>query len=984
MKPSRKSDKKPEASGPPTVGNLFPVVGIGASAGGLEPLEEIFSHLAEDVEMSVIVLVHSDPAHETLLPEILSRRTKFGVHKAKDGVSPQAKCLYVCPSDSILTMERGRIHLTPRSKLRSQVLPIDQFFSSLAAELENRAVGVVLSGTGSDGTLGLQEIKMKGGITFAQDEKSAKFYSMPQNAISTGAVDFVLSPKEIALQLARVARHEYVRSVPRPISAVRSPVIPEKTEDAIFVDILAHIHRVSGIDFSQYKHGTVSRRILRRMALHNISKVSDFRKFLIENPKVAQQVAQDILIQVTKFFREPEAFDLLKTKVFPCVVDKRSREEPIRVWVPGCSSGEEVYSVLIALSEFLEEGNHRFPIQFFGTDLSEGAIAKSRAATYGETIEQDVSPERLRRFFTRAGAGYEINKSLRDLCIFAKHNVVTDPPFGKLDLVTCRNLLIYLEVPLQVRALSIFHYALKPKGILILGDAETVGGVSDFYTALDSRHRVYTKKPISSRLFFDFVGAQQTADKISSGPSAASALGESASKGIQMQRDADRYLMTEFIPPGVLVNEQLELVQFRGKTGPFFEPSPGFASLDLLSMLKAELVPEVKSALEAARKKAPVRIEDIRVKLNGDLKRIALEVIPMSLPLTGERYFILLFEDMDLPVFKEFQRRREIRKALPQDAEDGKALSAVRAELVATKDFMQALKEEKEASNEELRAANEEIVSSNEELQSTNEELHSAKEELQSTNEELLTVNDELKIRNQDLSLLNDDLSNLFNSFDSAMILLTNDLRVRRYTPVAGTLFRLLPGDVGRSIADIRANVEIKDMEKLLLEVITTAVSKTMEVQDGQGSWYAVQMKPYRTEGGRIDGGVLIFTDITQLKTSLIYSEAVESIYAHPLLVLGGDLKIKRANSKFYEVFKVTPAETENRFIYDLGNRQWNIPSLRELLEKVLPQNSDIANYEVTHQFPGIGKKTMILNARRLFYQTSATETILLAIDVIE
>lgn len=962
---------------------LFPVVGIGASAGGLEPLEELFGNLPREIDMAFIIVVHSDPSHETLLPAILSRRSEFEVHVATEGKTLQAGCVYVCPSDSIVTLSGQKLHLTPRGRHRESVLAIDCFFFSLASEFQNRAIAIVLSGNGSDGTLGLREVKAQGGITLAQDEKSAKFYSMPQNAAASGYVDFVLPPKEIALRLQRVAKHGYARSaLPVSTAPTPEPVHPRRPADPGFHELLTLIRLSSGIDFTQYKYGTVSRRILRRMALHNIETIPAFCQLLRENPEIGNQVAQDILIQVTQFFREPDSLALLKEKVFPNLVDKRGREEAIRVWVPGCSSGEEVYSILIALTEFLEENDLRFPVQFFGTDLSETAITKARSATYVPNIVNDVSPERLQRFFTKTGIGYEINKSLRDLCVFAKHNVVSDPPFGKLDLITCRNVLIYLESSLQQRALSIFHYALKPQGILLLGNAETVGGVAELYSALDPQHRIYAKKPIASRLYFDFVGAHQTADKISiSSPSAS--LGESASKGIQMQRDADRYLMAEFVPAGVLVDDQLELVQFRGKTSEFFEPSPGFASLQLLNMLKSNLVADVKSAIELSRKqKGPVRKENLSGALDGSAKRLALEVIPMALPSTGDRYFILLFEDMDLPQSKASKRRRDAKRLSQPKNEPSKELESVLAELASTKDYLQAIKEEKESANEELRAANEEVMSSNEELQSTNEELHSAKEELQSTNEELLTVNDELKVRNQDLSHLNDDLTNLFNSSNSAMVLLTRDLKVRRLTPLAESLLRLLPGDVGRSIGDF--NIEIKGLQKMLLEVISTAVAVELEIENAQGTWYCVQMKPYRTRDGRVDGAVLLFTDITKMKTSLIYSEAVESIYAHPLVVLGGDLRVKRANKKFYEVFSATPRDTENRFIYDLGNEQWNIPELRELLEKVLSQNSEITNFKVSHRFPKIGQRTMNLSARRLFYQDRATETILLSIETLD
>jgi two-component system CheB/CheR fusion protein len=445
-----------------------------------------------------------------------------------------------------------------------------------------------------------------------------------------------------------------------------------------------------------------------------------------------------------------------------------------------------------------------------------------------------------------------------------------------------------------------------------------------------------------------------------------------------MQRDADRFLIGEFVPPCVLVNEALEVVQFRGKTGAYFEHSPGFASFDLLGMLKEGLASDVKKLLESAHTtNASARKEGIPL-INGESHRISIEAFPMNLGATGERYFILLFEEENEPKFKATKIRRQIKKAASVMPDESQQLTALRAELATSKSYLQAVNEEKEASNEELKAANEEVMSTNEELQSTNEELHSAKEELQSTNEELITVNDELKLRNRDLGNLNDDLANLLNSLNSALILLTKDLRVRRFTPLAEKLFRLLPTDVGRPIEDIRPNVEIRDLQKLTAEVVSTVIPKELEVQSEDGRWYLLQIKPYRTCDDRINGAVLLFTDITYLKENVVYTEAVEGIIAHPLIVLTGNLTVKRANKKFYEVFQTTPTETENHFFYKLGTGQWDLPGLRKLLGEILPKQSEFTDYLVTENFPHIGRTTFYLSGRRLFYHDKSTETILL------
>jgi two-component system CheB/CheR fusion protein len=951
------------------------IVGIGASAGGLDALKELFDNLPKD-GISIVVVQHLDPKHQSLLPEILSRHSPLKIIQAKEGTKIEVNYVYTIPPNTSITFLDETLHLTPRQETAGLFLPIDIFFQSLAQTYRERAVGIILSGSGSDGALGLQEIKQSGGITFAQSEESAKFSSMPSSAIATGSVDFIFTPAEIARQLGKLVSTKHWVQGPDSDGALKKV----EEEDA-FKGVIQLIHKSTGVDFSNYKFGTLSRRILRRMTINRIESLKDYKSFLEKNPAEVKTISQEILIQVTKFFREPVTFELLKTKIFPKLFQDRPDGKPIRIWVPGCSSGEELYSILISLTEYMEDVRQHFPVQIFGTDLSELAVTKARSGSFIENTVAEVSPERLKRSFSKVGNYYEVSKSLRDCCIFAKHNILKDPPFANIDLVSCQNVLIYFDVELQKRVLSIFHYALKPSGILILGPAETTGAQPDLFTALDAGMRTYLKIPGKSRLYFDFVGAHHAAEKVMMA-TGQNPQGEMISKGLQVQKETDRLLLSEFAPPGVIINEKLEVVQFRGHSGPYFEHSPGFASLDLFQMLNGELISDVRSSIETARKTGEhIRKEGIRFHVQGEARRIAIELFPLKVLPSNERFFLLIFEDLDSEAFIAAQRRREIKRAVEEPLSESQQVNNLRAELASTKEYLQSVNQEKEASNEELRAANEEIMSSNEELQSTNEELHTTKEELQSTNEELMTVNDELQSRNRELGLLNNDLTNLFTSLDTVVVILSKELRLRRFTPKAEQLLRLIPTDIGRSVLDFKSNIEIKDLEKLLLEVLRSMVPIKFEAEDIHKKWYSVEVRPYRTTDDRIDGLVLVFNDIDQMKTSLEYAEAVEETNGFPLLVLDGDLRVKRANKKFYKFFQTSPNEVVDQFIYRLGNAQWDIPKLKILLEEILPKNSTFEKFEVTHVFPEIGKKTLRLNARRLFHHDASTETILLVFE---
>jgi len=718
------------------------------------------------------------------------------------------------------------------------------------------------------------------------------------------------------------------------------------------------------------------------MRFRGIEAFPDYQKLLKEDDAEVGALCQDILIQVTMFFREPDSFDLLKTSIFPGLFKGRASQDPIRVWVAGCSSGEEAYSILISLTEYMRETNRHFPIQLFGTDINESAIQKARAGIYAENSMAELSEERINSFFTKDEKRYTIHKSLRDLCVFAKHNVLCDPPFAKIDLLSCQNVLIYFDASLQKRVLSIFHYALKATGVLLLGRAETPGSNPDLFAPLKHGTRAHLKVPSHSHMYFDFVGGQQTGDRIME-LAGSSPKGVESSTNLQVQKEVDRLVLQQFTPSGVVFNERLEVIQFRGNTGPYFSHSPGFATFDLLKMLHGGLIADVRLAIEEVREKGEgVRKENIKVRTNGELKRLAIELFPVRVGPARSRFFLLTFEDMDLPSVDVINKRRADKKEASEHPTGGEEMAAIRAELSSTKDYLQSINEQNEAANEELRAANEEIMSSNEELQSTNEELHTAKEELQSTNEELLTVNDELQNRNREFSQVNNDLRNLFTSLSVAVVILNRELRIRRFTPVAEQLLGLVPANIGCRIMDIDFKVNLIDLNKNVAEVLRTLTPMQLEAQDSEGKWYSIEIRPYRTTEEVIDGAILVFTDINRIKISSQYAEAIEETIGRPLLILDSGLKIKKANEKFHQFFKTSPSETDGCFIYELENGGWNIPKLKVLLEEVLPKNTTLNNFNVTHVFPKIGRKQMCLDARRLFSNSKSTETILLVFDV--
>ncbi|MEO5618362.1 MAG: chemotaxis protein CheB [Candidatus Eisenbacteria bacterium] len=840
----------------PGDGVTFPVVGVGASAGGLEAFTQLLGALPADTGMAFVLVQHLAPTHPSALAEILSRATKMPVTEVPDELLVEPDHVYVIPPDRSMIIDRGTLQLMKREGPGIH-RPVDRFFRALAEDRRHQAIGVVLSGTATDGTLGLEAIKAEGGITFAQDT-TAQHDGMPRSAIASGCVDFVMAPDAIAREIVRIGQHPY---------AVPEVVALETNDKPNLVQVVQLLHHATGVDFTHYKFNTLYRRVTRRMVFHKMNGLAAYVKYLRQTPAEAEALFQDILISVTSFFRDSESFEVLKTTVFPRLLKNRARHDTVRLWTLGCSTGQEAYSLAMAFTEVAEAAGGSVTFQLFATDLNPVCIDTARVGVYSKDIDQDVSPERLRRFFTEVNGSYRISKSVRDACVFSRHNVLADPPFSRMDLISCRNLLIYMEPVLQQKIMPTLHYALKPEGCLWLGASETIGGYRNLFEVEDVKHKIFAKKSGSSPEHGQFPLQRGGAPRSPFVP-----ITSRPSETADLPREADRALLTRFAPPGVVVSAALDILQYRGDTGPFLTPAPGKATLNLLKMLRQGLLVAVRAAVaRATQEQAPVREEGLRVKSSGGDLVVAIEVIPLKWQGSKEPGFLVLFDDSS-------QMSRAAR-APRGDAGEGAAPAQTEAgspdpdnarlaqELAATREYLQALNEQQEAANEELQSANEEVQSANEELQSTNEELETSKEEIQSSNEELATVNDELNNRNVEMNRVNNDLINLLGSVQMAIVMLGPDLRVRRFTPMAEKLLNLIPTDVGRPLADIKLNLEdLPDLEPLLTQALDTVSTRELDVRDRNGRWYSLRLRPYRTQDNKIDGVVVVLVDTTDLK----------------------------------------------------------------------------------------------------------------------
>jgi two-component system CheB/CheR fusion protein len=861
-KKSKSNPAPAESAGEaPSTGNNFPIVGVGASAGGLEAFMELLKALPPKTGMAFVLVPHLDPTHESAMSELLGRATRMPVREVEQGMRVKPDHVYVIPPGRQMTITGGILQLAVRQQSHPP-LPIDIFFRSLAEDQRNNAVGIILSGTASDGTLGMTAIKGEGGITFAQDPKTAKYDGMPSSAIGSGAVDFILAPAKIAAELERIRSHPYIANgQDEEIAALP----PEADHD--LTQLFRILKQTSKVDFSDYKPGTIRRRILRRMALRRLSDLREYLTYLREHREEAEALYNDILINVTNFFRNPEVFGGLKEIVYPALLKDRAPGDTIRIWVPGCSTGEEAYSHAISIVEYLSEIRADVSVQIFATDLSEAAVQRARSGIYKETISTDISATRLRRFFNKVEGGYQISKTIRDLCIFARQNVFRDPPFSKMDIVSCRNLLIYLGPALQKRVIPIFHYALRPHGYLMLGNTEgLLGQGAELFELVDKKHKIYVKRAIATPINFGFsidridAGAAEHAARESNEP-------ESPKVPMDLQREADRLLLAKYVPPAVVVNEQLDILQTRGHTGRFLELSPGKASLNLLRMARPGLLFELQKAVESARSQnAPVRRQGVQVEFNGDRRMVDVEISPFKVAGSADPNFLIVFHEANSrpAAAPSAAARSGVSREEAEQLKD-KQIEQLKQELSATKEYLQSIIEEREATNEELQSANEEIQSGNEELQSTNEELQTSKEELESANEELNTVNEEMQHRNQQLAQLNNDLINLLNSVNIPIVMLGPDLSVRRFTVQAEKLLGLSAVDVGRPISNIRLKLSIADLEQWVEDVIRDVIPKQVEFTVDRAS-YSLRITPYRTSDNKIEGAVLVLLETTEFK----------------------------------------------------------------------------------------------------------------------
>jgi two-component system CheB/CheR fusion protein len=967
--------KKSKISTKSSADKFFPIVGIGASAGGLEAFTDFLKNLPDNTGMAFVFIQHLAAGQESLLTDILARSTPMTVHRVKNDMPVKRNAVYVIPPDVSMTVVDRTLKLQPQvSKLHR---PVDQFLVSLAKEAKNRAIGVVLSGTGTDGTEGLKAIYAEGGITFAQDEESAKYPGMPHSAIAAGVVHFSLPPHKISEELARIGKHPYLNHTALKV------VKPEIEEEDNFRTISALLRLTYGVDFSAYKESTVNRRLSRRMIINQMDEMDNYVKLLRTDKAEMDALFFDLLIGVTSFFREPEAFDLLTKEVFPIVLDDKTRKFTVRIWVPGCSTGEEVYSIAICLREYLEKTGSNVNVQIFGTDVSDKNIEKARAGLYPETIADDVSEERLKHFFSRSNNHYQINKSIRDMCIFAKQDLTRDPPFSNLDIISCRNVLIYFKPQIQKKIIPLFHYALKPGGFLLLGKSESIGGFKELFSPIN-KGIVYTKRPVASKATFGMALVEPFTQK------------EFAPKKVTerplttLEDEIERILINRYTPPGVVVNDDMDILIFRGNLAPYISPSSGEASLNLLQMVREELRLELQTASYLVKKqKQSVKRTGIVIKQNGGHKEINVEMVPIQPPKSKDTFFLVLFEEVTPSVQKKRKLKMSKTATLEENVKNGQ-ISDLKRELASTKETLQTIIEEQEATNEELRAALEEVQSSNEELQSTNEELETAKEELQSTNEELNTLNEELANRNRQLTRMHDDLNNLFANIEIAVIVLDNNLKIRLFNPIAEKIFNLIPTDVGRPISDIRLKLSISNLESQVHEVLESLMPKQQEIQDEENHWHELRMRPYLTAEKKIDGVVLTLINIDNvmqskkdIEKSRNFAESVLETINEPLVVLDADLKVVMTNRAFCKILKVKPSQVVKKPIYEVGNRQLDIPEFQQAMKKVLATGKATGGVIIASDFPEIGKRVLSINIRQL-PSLNGKEILVTADDVTE
>ena len=827
----------------------FPIAGIGASAGGLEALEIFFSNLPSECNMAFVIIQHLSPKHKSIMGSLLSKYTQMPVNEIKSGMKVEPNHVYLNPPDKNVVIQNGKLELMIPTKTDGINLPIDCFFKSMAADLGEKAICIILSGTATDGTLGLGAIKGGGGIAMVQTPDSAKYDGMPRSAIATGIVDFILPVNKLPGELIKYIETPYIR-------AVKKPKTPDDKFSEYLQTIFALIRHTVGHDLSHYKQTTIRRRIERRLAVHQITKISDYVKFLETNVAEVEILFKDMLIGVTNFFRDPEAFEVLKEQVLPELLKSRQPDSLIRIWSVGCSTGEEAYSMAILLLEVMDKIKQHHNVQIFASDIDIEAIEQGRLGVYPDSIAADVSQERLNKYFVKEDNTYRIKKQIREMIVFAVQNVIKDPPFSKIDLVSCRNLLIYMDTPLQKKILPLFHYTLRPEGVIFLGTSESIGEFTEYFRPFNNKWKIFKKQEgyIESAVDYPVVPFYHTRTT--------GAHTGKVNSDIDLQNAAERVILSDYSLPGVLVNKNHEIIHFLGDTDKYLKTPVGRAAFNVLAMARDGLRHKLGRALNDAIRQGKIcSCKDVQLRYNGDIRLIDLTVRPLLEADTSSGFFLVMFAEKP-HISKTTEDKEKKRKAAHSDP----VITDLEQELASTKEHLQASIEEQETSNEELRSTNEELQSVNEELQSTNEELETSKEELQSTNEELLTVNTELQKKLDELSEVNNDINNLLASTEIGTIFLDTELKIKRFTPAAAKIFNLIVTDVGRSISDITAKIPFERLLEDVQHVLKTLEKREIELQDMDGEWYYIKVVPYRTQDNVIDGVVIRFTNYTKIK----------------------------------------------------------------------------------------------------------------------
>ncbi len=922
-----------------------PVVGVGASAGGLEALQGLFDNLPSNPGVAFVVVQHRATDHTSVMKSLVERHTKLTVRDIEDGMKIEPDIIYLAPADKDVSILHGILYLIEPPPRFGVHLPIDSFLRTLAHDEGERAIGIVLSGTGSDGTLGLKEIKAAGGMIMAQEEDQARYDSMPRSAIETGLVDFILPVEKMGEQLGQYVHHPYL--APRKI-----PEVEDKAEDQIR-KIFLLIRNQTGHDFSHYKRNTIRRRIARRLAVHQIEDLGRYIKLLQESPDEADILAREMLITVTNFFRDREAWDSLTEQVLRPLVRQKPPEAPLRIWVAGCATGEEAYTVAVVLSEQMEKDGRHHLLQIFATDLDEESINVGRRGVYPKSIATDVAPARLKRFFTEEGNNYKIKNNLRETIVFARHNLIKDAPFSKLDLVCCRNVLIYLDASLQRRLIPMFHYTLNPGGVLFLGESESIGTFADLFTPVDTRHKIFRRKTMETAYDPGLVDLgyhpplEVAREKV-----------RAAKPACDAAEVAERVILRDYSLPCVLVDDEFNIVYFNGDTSKYLSQPGGKPTSNILQMARAEIRFKLNLLLKRAFHEKHIALEKgLQIRGNDHYLDADIVVRPVAEAGAGGDLMLVVFQSK--PKERRAGEGVPVPTGLPEQEKDGR-----------------------------IRELEQELQSTREYLQTTIEELETSNEELKSSNEELRTVNAEHQQKIGELSKAYDDQQNLLQTTDVATVFLDRELKIRRFTPAARQIFRLIERDVGRPLGDISTTLQCPDLLADIHRVLETPARVDKEVSCDGDEWYQMRVIPYRTTDNVIDGVVITFIAITSLRKTTAaaeqaarFAEAIVETVRQPLLVLDQGLNVVSANPAFCRHFQTRPEETVGSRVYELGNKQWDIPALRRLLEQIVPQNTRFEDFRVQATFPKIGPRTMLLNGRQTTYKGEATGRVLLAFE---